>query len=104
MSKILIPGATGLLGKAVVNQLLQKMNPNDINVHVRDISKAEDVKEKGVNIIKGDYSEYASPVNGFMGMNNLYFISSSELNGRIYQHENVVNAAREAKAPGVRMS
>jgi NAD(P)H dehydrogenase (quinone) len=52
MSKILVTGATGQLGKAAVNELLQKVNANDISVLVRDLAKAEDLKAKAINVIQ----------------------------------------------------
>ena len=60
MSKILVTGATGHLGGATVNELLQKVAPSDIFILVRDPQKSEDLKAKGVNIIKGDYNDYIS--------------------------------------------
>jgi NAD(P)H dehydrogenase (quinone) len=97
MSRILITGATGQLGKAVVNELLQKVNTSNIYILVRDTQKAEQFKKSGVNVIKGDYNEYASLVAAFKGIDKLFFVSSSELTDRFAQHQNVVNAAVEAK-------
>src|SRR5215217_4037784 len=96
MSKILVTGATGQLGKAAVSELLQKVDANNISVLVRDPQKAEDLKEKGINVIKGDYNDYASLVAAFKGVNKLYFVSSSDVMKRFAQHQNVVKAAGEA--------
>lgn len=49
MSKILVTGATGNLGREVVNQLLTKANAADITVLVRDTAKAADLQERGVS-------------------------------------------------------
>jgi len=97
MSKILITGATGQLGKAVVNELLQKVNARDISIMVRDARKAEELKLKGVNVIKGDYTDFDSLVAAFKEIEKLYFISSSDKTNRFAQHQNVVKAAVEAK-------
>ena len=96
MSKILVTGATGQLGKAAVSELLQKVAASNVSVLVRDISKAEDLKAKGVNVIKGDYNDYASLVAAFKGVDKLYFVSSSDVMNRFAQHQNVVKAAVEA--------
>lgn len=96
MNKILITGATGQLGRAAVNELLQKVNSNDISVLVRNPEKAEDLKAKGVKVIKGDYNDYASLVAAFKGVDKLYFVSSSDVMNRFAQHQNVVKAAVEA--------
>jgi NAD(P)H dehydrogenase (quinone) len=97
MSNILVTGATGQLGKGVVNELLQKVDASNISVLVRDTQKAEELKNNGVNVIQGDYNDYPSLVSAFKGIDKLYFVSSSDVMNRYVQHENVVKAAVEAK-------
>jgi NAD(P)H dehydrogenase (quinone) len=97
MKKILITGATGQLGATVVNELTGKKGIENVSVLVRDLSKAGQLKEKGVNIIIGDYNNYDSLVSAFTGVNKLYFISGSDVLNRGSQHENIVKAAKEAK-------
>jgi NAD(P)H dehydrogenase (quinone) len=97
MSKILITGATGKLGSAVVNELVEKQGPANVSVLVRDPSKAAALKEKGVELVQGDYNDYQSLVKAFQGVDKLYFVSSSEIANRSQHHENVVKAATEAK-------
>lgn len=96
MSKILVTGATGHLGKAVVNFLADKVSPTDIAVLVRDPAKAEELRAKGVEIRQGDYENYESLVEAFKGVDKLYFVSSSDLTNRLQQHQNIVKAAVEA--------
>lgn len=96
MSTILVTGASGQLGKAAVNELLQKVDAQLISVLVRDPQKVEDLKEQGVNVIQGDYTDYNSLVAAFTGIDKLYFVSSSDVMNRLGQHENVVKAAVEA--------
>src|SRR3954452_17489429 len=97
MNKILVTGATGQLGRAAVNELLQKVSASDVSVLVRDFGKAEDLKAKGVNVIKGDDTDYASLVAAFKGVDKLYFVSSSDVMNRFAQHQNVVKAAVEVR-------
>lgn len=97
MSKILVTGATGQLGSSLINKLLEKVSPGEITALVRDENKAEALKNKGVQIVVGNYADYASLVKAFKGIDKLYFISSSEMMNRIEQHKNVVQAAVEAK-------
>ena len=97
MSKILVTGATGHLGKGTIEFLLKKgIEPSQISALVRDESKAGDLKAKGINLIIGDYSDYASLVNAFKGTDKLLFVSSNDVPNRTSQHENVVKAAKEA--------
>lgn len=97
MSKILVTGATGQLGSYLINKLLEKVSHEEITALVRDENKAEALKNKGVQIIVGNYEDRASLVKAFKGIDKLYFISSSEMKSRVEQHENVVKAAVEAK-------
>ncbi|SFU39190.1 NAD(P)H dehydrogenase (quinone) [Pustulibacterium marinum] len=94
---ILVTGASGSLGAQVVNELLNRVEDSEIAVLSRDTSKVAEFKEKGIEIRQGDYNDYESLVKAFDGINKLYFVSSSDIPNRIAQHENVVNAAKEAK-------
>lgn len=93
MSKILVTGATGGLGSAVVNALLAKTEASNISVLVRDAAKVETLKEKGVSVLVGDYSDFDSLVAAFQGIDKLYFVSGNDIHNRIPQQENVVKAA-----------
>lgn len=93
MSKILVTGATGGLGSAVVNFLLEKTAASNIAVLVRDSAKVEALKEKGVSIVVGDYSDIDSLIAAFQGIDKLYFVSGSDIQHRLLQQENVVKAA-----------
>ncbi|GLB52254.1 NAD(P)-dependent oxidoreductase [Neptunitalea chrysea] len=93
---ILVTGASGNLGKAVANELLNRVEASEIAVLSRDVNKVEDLKEKGMTVVQGDYDDYASLVAAFKGIDKLYFVSGSDIASRMKQHENVVNAAKEA--------
>ena len=93
---ILITGATGHLGKATINSLLNKGVPaNEITALVRDENKAVELKEKGVLIKIGTYNDYESLKNALQGVDKLMLISSNEMVDRLVQHKNVINAAKE---------
>ncbi len=55
---ILVTGATGHLGTAVIETLLKKESANNIAAFVRNESKAADLKEKGVSIRVGNYDDF----------------------------------------------
>jgi NAD(P)H dehydrogenase (quinone) len=96
MSNILVTGATGGLGKAVVENLLKTVNPSDIAVLVRDPAKAADLQAQGVTIKQGDYNDYASLVAAFKGVDKLFLVSGNDVANRVPQHTNAINAAKEA--------
>lgn len=98
MSKILVTGTTGHLGGAVANFLLKKTSPANIVALVRDTNsdKAKELKAKGIETRQGDYNDQSSLVKAFEGIDKLYFVSGNDVVNRNKQHENVVNAAKEA--------
>jgi len=96
MKKIMVTGATGPLGSAVVDSLLKKKPAAGIAVLVRNKAKASSLAAKGVEIREGDYNDYDALVRAFTGVEKLYFVSGNDVEGRRPQHENVVRAAQEA--------
>lgn len=94
---ILVTGATGELGKKAISHLIKKgIQPSQVIGLVRDESKAQTLKDLGVQVRKGDYKDANSLVHAFKGVEKLLFISSSEIHNRAAQHKNVVEAAQSA--------
>jgi len=96
MKKILVTGATGPLGSAVVDSLLKKTSPSSIAVLARNAEKAAGLKAKGVEIRVGDYSNYASLAAAFKDIDKLYFVSGNDVVHRMAQHENIIRATQQA--------
>lgn len=94
---ILVTGATGNLGKATINSLLNKgISANNIAALVRDESKSAELKSKGIQVRIGDYQNFESLKSAFQDVDKLLLISSSsEIAHRFEQHKNVINAARD---------
>jgi len=95
MPKHLITGATGSLGRTVVDTLLQTVPADQVAVLVRDPAKAADLQAQGVAIRQGDYDDYASLVQAFTGIEKLFFVSGNDVTNRVPQYTNVVRAAKE---------
>ena len=93
---ILVTGATGHLGKAVVNGLIKKMNPATIAVLVRQEAQANHFRDLGVEVRFGDYDHPDSLTQAFSGMDKIYFVSANDLHNRLVQHTNVHKAAVNA--------
>lgn len=96
MSNILVTGATGPLGKAVIEDLLKKTDATSLNVLVRDAAKAESLKAQQVNVHAGDYDDYASLLAAFKNIDKLYMVSGNDIPNRIRQQQDIIKAAKEA--------
>ncbi|RIV68743.1 SDR family oxidoreductase [Flagellimonas aequoris] len=98
MKKILITGATGGLGGTTASFLKGKVPAGDIAVLVRNVEsdKAKELETQGFELRSGDYDNYESLEKAFKGIDVLYFVSASDINKRVPQHKNVVDAAQKA--------
>lgn len=92
---ILITGATGKLGRTVVEHLATKTGPDRVAALVRDEDKAADFEEKGVKLYVGSYDDRASLDRAMQGVEKVLLISGTEKD-RVQQHRNVVDAAKRA--------
>jgi NAD(P)H dehydrogenase (quinone) len=93
---ILVTGATGHLGTAVIQTLLEKTSANQIAALVRDESKASALKKKGVDIRVGSYDDTASLDKAMQGIETVLLIAGTDEDNRLRQHQNVVDAAKKA--------
>lgn len=91
--KIGITGATGQLGRLVVEKLKQKTKTDDLVALVRSPERAADL---GIEAREFDYTKPETLVNAMQGIDHLMMISGSEVGQRSIQHENVINAAKAA--------
>jgi NAD(P)H dehydrogenase (quinone) len=91
--KIGVTGATGQLGRLVVENLKQKVAAETIVALVRNPEKAADL---GVEARVFDYTHPESLVASLKGIDKLLLISSNEIGQRLPQHKAVVEAAKQA--------
>tara|TARA_R110001606_G_scaffold232416_1_gene379948 strand:+ start:9757 stop:10602 length:846 start_codon:yes stop_codon:yes gene_type:complete len=93
---ILVTGASGQLGRLVIDNLLNTTPANQIVAAVRNPEKVADLAEKGVQVRQADYSDLDSLVAAMQGVEKVLLVSSSEVGQRTAQHSNVINAAKQA--------
>jgi NAD(P)H dehydrogenase (quinone) len=87
-----ITGASGQLGRLVVNKLKAKVPSADIVALVRTRARAANL---GVSVRDADYSKPETLDRALTGIDTLLMISSSELGQRrALQHYNVIEAAK----------
>ena len=91
---IVVTGATGHLGRLVIQSLLTRGVPAAEIVGLgRQLDRIADL---GVTTKAVSYDDPESLRAAFAGADKVLFISASEPGKRIEQHRNVVNAAKEA--------
>ena len=91
--KIGVTGATGQLGRLVIESLKQKVAAETIVALVRTPAKASDL---GVEARAFDYTKPESLVASLKGVDKLLLISANELGQRLSQHKAVIEAAKQA--------
>lgn len=96
---IVVTGATGNFGRQVVEGLLQKLPAEQIGVSTRDPGKAEDLKQRGVRVCKGDFADPASLRQAFDCAEQVLIVSGSTMGADgVRQHGNAIQAAKDAGA------
>ena len=98
---IIVTGATGHLGRAIVEQLVGRLAADQVGVSVRDPSKASDLAALGVRVRRGDFAEPASLTHAFEGATQVLVVSSNAAahgGDPLAQHRAAIEAARAAGA------
>lgn len=93
---VIVTGATGQLGRLVIEALLQKLPASEIAAVVRDPNKAADLAARGIEIRQADYDQPASLAAAFKQGEKLLLISANEVGRRVPQHQAVIDAAKRA--------
>lgn len=93
---IVVTGASGQLGRLVIEALLKKLPANEVVAAVRHPEKVADLAARGVQVRQADYDQPASLASAFKGADKLLLISASEVGRRVPQHRAVIEAAKAA--------
>jgi NAD(P)H dehydrogenase (quinone) len=96
VGKILVTGASGVLGRRTLLHLLKRKPANQLVGLVRDPSKAGELAGAGVELRQGDYLDPESLSRSFEGVEKLMLISTHAFTDRNTAHANVIDAAVKA--------
>ena len=91
--KIGVTGATGQLGRIVIEKLKEKIAAENIVALVRTPEKAAGM---GVEARKFDYDQPDTLAGALNGIDKLLLISANEIGKRAAQHIHVIGAANKA--------
>lgn len=99
---IAITAASGHLGRLVVEDLLERGVPAEqIRAVVRTPEKVQDLAGRGVQVVRGDYTDVAGLAEALRGADKWVFVSSSGSDeDRLSQHLSALEAAKQAGGVG----
>ena len=94
---VVVTGATGQLGRAVVQNLLHRVSTDQIAASVRDAGKASDLAAQGVEVRVGDFSDADSLARAFANADQVLIVSADKLGDEALRlHRTAIHAARRA--------
>jgi len=96
MTTYAVTGATGKLGRLVLDELLQTADAGDIVALARDPSALSDYADKGVQVRQADYDDPESLDAALQGVDRVLLISGNAVGQRERQHGAVIEAAKAA--------
>lgn len=92
-----VTGSSGEFGRLAIQHLLDlTIPPSSIIALARNEAKTSGLKALGVQIRIADYSDKSALAKALEGVDRLLLVSSSEVGQRAVQHQNVIDAAKEA--------
>lgn len=96
---IIVTGATGLLGRRIVESLLQRVPADRVGVSVRDPRKAQDLAERGVRVRQGSFTDPDGLAHAFEGADQVLIVSVDKLGEEaVRQHQVAIDGAVTAGA------
>jgi uncharacterized protein YbjT (DUF2867 family) len=100
---ILVTGAGGRLGSAVVENLLRLTSASHLAVSVRKPNEAQSLAARGIDVRHADFDVPKTLDRAFQSIDRLLIISSSGIDhqGRLARHQNAVDAAVRARVAHV---
>ncbi|MBC8135530.1 MAG: SDR family oxidoreductase [Fibrella sp.] len=98
---IIVTGATGQLGRAIVENLVGRVPASQVGASVRDPKKAADLEALGVRVRQGDFEEPESLRHAFEGATQVLIVSSNARasgGDTLAQHRSAIEAAHAVGA------
>ena len=96
---IVVTGATGQLGRGVIQELLGRLPADQIIASVRDPAKAAAFAERGVNVRAGDFARPDALEAAFRGATQVLIVSVDQLGEpALRMHRDAIKAACAAGA------
>lgn len=96
---IIVTGATGELGRRIVERLLTRMPAHQVRVSVRDPDKAKALAHQGVRVRRGSFTDPDSLAHAFEDATQVLIVSVDKMGDEVIkQHRVAIDAAVAAGA------
>jgi uncharacterized protein YbjT (DUF2867 family) len=96
---IIVSGANGKLGRAVVERLLDRVAPERVGVCVRDPERAGELAERGVRVRWGDFADASSLEHAFEAASRVLLVSVDAIGETALRlHQTAIDVAGKAGA------
>lgn len=96
MSRIVISGASGDLGRRVTDLLLEADPDRDLTLVSRTPEKLSHRVGRGVRLNRATYEDSEQLLNAYKGGDVLFMISGLNLGRRVNEHRNAIEAAKKS--------
>lgn len=96
MTTYAVTGASGQLGRLVLDELLKQAGAANVVALARDPTVLQKYDQLGVQVRRADYDDPASLKAALQGIDRVLLISGNAVGQRERQHGNVIEAAKEA--------
>ncbi|MDJ1135857.1 SDR family oxidoreductase [Streptomyces iconiensis] len=96
---IIVTGATGQLGRRIVEGLLTRVSADQVGVSVRDPQKAQAFADQGVRVRQGSFTDTAGLAHAFEGASQVLIVSVDKMGEEcVAQHRAAIEGAVAAGA------
>ncbi|MGW0656289.1 SDR family oxidoreductase [Streptomyces umbrinus] len=91
---IIVTGATGQLGRQIVERLLTRVPADQVGVSVRDPQKAQVFADQGIQVRQGSFTDAASLAHAFEGASQVLIVSVDKMGEEaVRQHRAAIDGA-----------
>ncbi|MFJ2707918.1 NAD(P)H-binding protein [Streptomyces sp. NPDC087428] len=96
---IIVTGATGKLGRRIVEGLLTRLPAEQVGISVRDPEKAKEFADRGVRVRRGSFTDAAGLAHAFEGASQVLIVSVDKMGDEcVRQHRLAIDGAVAAGA------
>jgi NAD(P)H dehydrogenase (quinone) len=96
LTRVIVTGAAGHLGRLVAEQLLERLAPEQLILVTRRPEALSELRARGVDVRYGDFDDPASLRDAFAGGRRMLLIGTDAIGRRAGQHRAAIDAATAA--------